>query len=331
MGTEKTVLSAGRVVVTAVMLGAAIMGCSGGTGTGRTQRSGGTGITGPGVAASVALEPLPTSTVRRLPHGTFYLLWGPVGAEENLWEVTASGQERQLSHNPRGYEIDSFAASRAGIVVSDALYNADLLARWTSHGADWLRPWHAPGPSVRGFAPDIRPDGEITYLTPSNAIWVRQSFAGPARIIYRYPPNFAPGSPTFGPGGQVALVVGPSLAKGQKPGVLIIFRNGIVRTLRTGFSRLGGQPTVWGQNAPALVIPPLRGAEELFFPGGRRELLPEGWRALCWSPDGTQLLVVSATSLGVWSLSNGRIGVIGPVNRSSEVWQASWLSVPARM
>jgi hypothetical protein len=126
-------------------------------------------------------------------------------------------------------------------------------------------------------------------------------------------------------------VPGADLAKGQKPTVLIVSRTGAVRHLRTGFGELG-YPPVWGQHAPALAIPPIRGAEKLFFPNGRQQQLPIGWRALSWSPDDTRLLVLSRSSLGVWSMARPHhISVIGPVNRASEVIEATWLSGPARL
>jgi len=284
-----------------------------------------------GATTGSVTEPLPRSTLRRLPPGVFYMLWGVTGAEDNLWELSSRGLvERQLTHNPRGYEIDSFAASRAGIILSDALYNEDLLARWTTHGVQWMRPAGRKTGYVRGFDPDIRPNGQIAYLTPSNAIWLRRSFSAQPKIVYRYPKNYYPGSPTFGPHGQIAIVPPSYLAATQKPTVVIVSEAGTVRFLDTGYSRMG-YPTAWGQTAAALVIPPFRGPEKLFFPDGSSEQLPGGWKALSWNPDGSKLLVISRTSLGMWSRSSpGRINIIGPVNRPPEVIQASWLNASAR-
>jgi hypothetical protein len=312
-------LSVKCLAMAAVVLAAATAGCSGGHE--RASRS-----VDPATTAYNTSAPLPSSTVHKLPHGAFYILWGVVGAADNLWEVTPSGQERQLTHNPRGYEVDSFAASKAGIILSDAIYGADLIGRWTGHGVVWMPPWHAKGKSVRGFAPDIRSNGQITYLTPSNAIWLRQSFSGAARVIYRYPSTFNPGSPVFGPAGQIAILPSSSLAEGQKASMLVISAKGTVHTLATGIATYG-YPAVWGQNAPALAVPRAQGREELFFSDGKREELPTGWKALSWSPDGSRLLVISDTSLGLWSTARpSDVSVIGRVNRASEVVQVGWLS-----
>jgi hypothetical protein len=254
----------------------------------------------------------------------FYLLWGPVGPLENLWQVSRAG-ERQLTHNPRGYEIDSSAASKAGIIVSDALHDEDLLARWTRHGPQWMRPWRGHGRYMHAAVWDMTADGQILYTPLSEAVGapipivLEESFSGPVRVIYRQP-GFAARA-FFGPGGKIALI--------GSARILIRSPRGALQRLRTGLGTLGR--IAWGTQAAALAVAPQSGATRIIFPSGRQEALPAGWLPLSWSPDGTRLLVMSDTTLGVWAPSTARISVIGPVNRATQVWQAKWLSAPAHL
>ena len=273
---------------------------------------------------------------RRLPAGVFYFLGGPVDALSNVWEVTSRGTEQQLTHNPRGFEIDSLAASRAGRILSDAQFNIDELARWTTRGPRWLHPPHKPSTPIFGQAADIRPDGEIAYLLPpavpgeagsrNFTIRTMRSYTAPGRISYQQR-NF-PGVPLFGPDGQLA-VIGPAgsyVPKGQKAEVRIISRNRKIHVLNTGFRRLGF-PSVWGQNAPALAIPSLSGPEKVFFKDGKVETLPQSWRALAWNQAGTRLLMIRNHELATWSPSRPlSVTTICTLSTSFEVSQISWLA-----
>jgi hypothetical protein len=288
------------------------------------------------VAATSIAQPIPVPQLKHLPPGAIYILGGMTASDSNLWQVASTGIEEKLTSNPRGFGIDSFAASQAGIVLADAQYGADQLARWTWHGPQWLRlPGHAKT-YINGQEPGIRPDGQILYLLPpaepghhgdrDYTLWVKKSFAGPARMIYRQ--RTFPGVPIFGPRGQVAVVgpIGPSTAKSPKPGIVIISRTGKIRKLSPGFTELG-YPPVWGQNAPALAIPPWKGPARLIFPDGRHQTLPTGWRPEAWNPSGTALLMLSKTSLGIWSLRNpGKVKAIARLTPGFEIDQVSWLA-----
>src|SRR6266700_3455634 len=63
--------------------------------------------------ACAAPGPVPLNVARRLPAGVFYLLVGPNDTSTNLWQVTNTGCERQLTHNRRGYGVSDFGATRA--------------------------------------------------------------------------------------------------------------------------------------------------------------------------------------------------------------------------
>src|SRR5215813_6151240 len=80
-----------------------------------------------------ASAPLPLNVARRLPAGVFYFLAGPNDDSLNLWQVTNSGCERQLTHI-RGFGVSDFGASRAGVILSEAPTGVDQLARLGPHG-----------------------------------------------------------------------------------------------------------------------------------------------------------------------------------------------------
>jgi hypothetical protein len=304
------------IAVTAGLLAAtALIGCSGHT-----------AHTPAGKTAASAPGPMPTATIRHLPPGVFYLLAGRRLATLQVWQIGPGGRETQLTHNPPGFAISALAASRAGIILADARYGVDDLARWTRHGASWIRPPHTPGSFIHGEAPDIRDDGQIVYETPPAgrgakgnqdfAIWVRRSFTGSQRIVYQR--RAEPGNPVFGPHGEIAIV--------RHRVAVIISSTGKMRTLHFG-AELGFYVPVWRDSAPALAVN-FAGhtAAEFFFPSGRREQLPGGWHPLAWSPAGGELLMQSVTSLGIWSVSVPRqVAVIGKISPEFQIIEASWL------
>jgi hypothetical protein len=288
----------------------------------------------PPQSTAAATQPLPASTRRNLPAGVFYLLAGRGLASLNLWQVTESGRERQLTHNRRGFGIDAFDASAAGIVLADGTSSGDDLARLTPQGPLLLRKTGDQPTLLRGSSPDIRDDGMIGYVTPPSqsgsstgnyfVIWTRRSFDGRGTVLLkqRHPLT----GPVFGPHGQIA-VEGWGGA-GQKPSVLIYSGDG-VRRLLTGINAIPSL-VAWGQHAPALALAFPAHAAELLYPNGRRQLLPSGWQPLTWNPDGTQLLMQSAHALGIWSMSSpGQVTRIGPSTPGVQILQADWLAKKA--
>jgi hypothetical protein len=290
----------------------------------------------PSPSAAAAAQPLPASTRRNLPAGVFYVLAGKGLASLNLWQVTQGGRERQLTHNRRGFGIDAFDASSAGIILADGSSNGDDLARLTPRGPLLLRQTSGRLALLRGSSPDIRNDGTIGYVSPpvrpgsrtgsDFEIWTQRSFTGRGTILLRQRHPLA--GPVFGPHGQIAVEGWAGRPGGRRPSVLI-FRDGDVRRLLTGVAAIPSL-MAWGQQAPALALAFPDHAAELLFPDGRRQRLPAGWQPLAWSPDGTELLMQSATALGVWSMSvPGQITRIGPITRGLQILQADWLAKKA--
>lgn len=307
-------------VAASLLAATALIGCSGhAAGVGRTAHA------SAGKPAATTPGPIPVATISHLRPGVYYLLAGTSLSDTNLWQIGPDGRETQLTHNPQGFGISAFAASRAGIILADARYGVDDLARWTRHGPSWLRPRHTRKGFIHGSVPDINNHGRITYETlplgvskgnQEFTIWARRSFGGGQQAVYKRRTD--PGNPVFGPRDQIAIVgVG-------RTRVVIVPRRGTVRNLRTRFSL--GYPPVWGEQAPALALNFKAHAAELFFPGGRREQLPGGWHPLAWSPAGGELLMQSGTSLGIWSVTAPRqVAAIGKISRGFQIVQASWL------
>ena len=289
---------------------------------------------GPSQSAAAAAQPLPASSRRNLPAGVFYLLAGRGLASLNLWEVTTGGKERQLTHNRRGFGIDAFDASTAGIILADGTSNGDDLARLTPHGPLLLRKTGDRLALLRGSSPDIRDDGTIGYVTPPPPgsgsgsyfeIWTRRSFSGQGSVLLKERHPLA--GPVFGPHGQIAVEGwdGP----GQRRPSVLVYRDGTMRRLLTGISAIPSL-VAWGQHTPALALAFPAHAAELLFLNGHRQLLPRGWQPLAWNPQGTELLMQSARALGVWSMTSpGQVTRIGPSTPGVQILQADWLTKKA--
>lgn len=330
------------------LLAALAAGCSSGVASvsvqspaGRTSSSGTADTSSAPVTSSVppqstaaAAQPLPAVTRRHLPAGVFYLLAGRGLASLNLWQVTESGRERQLTHNRRGFGVDAFDASAAGIILADGTSSGDDLARLTPQGPLLLRKTGDQPTLLRGSSPDIRDDGMIGYVTPPSqpgsgsgnyfVIWTRRSFDGHGTVLLEQRHPLA--GPVFGPDGQIA-VEGWGGA-GQKPSVLIYSGDG-VRRLLTGINAIPSL-VAWGKHAPALALAFPAHAAELLYPDGHRQLLPSGWQPLTWNPAGTQLLMQSAHALGIWSMSSpDQVTRIGPSTPGVQILQADWLAKKA--
>jgi len=282
-----------------------------------------------------ASQPLPPGTRRNLPSGVFYLLAGRGLTSLNLWQVTAGGRERQLTRGRRGFGIDAFDASTAGVVLADGTSSGDDLARLTPRGPLLLHKTGGQLALLRGSSPDIRNDGTIGYVTPPTdpggrtdgywEIWTRRSFSGRGSVLLQQRHPLA--GPVFGPHGQIAVESwgGP----GQSKPSVLVYRDGRARQLLTGINAIPSL-VAWGQHAPALALAYPAHVAELLFPDGRRQLLPPGWQPLTWNPAGTELLMQSPRALGIWSMSApGRVTRIGVSTAGVQILQADWLTSKA--
>jgi hypothetical protein len=289
------------------------------------------------VASAVSDRPLPPGTAAKLPAGAYYLLAGRSLSSLNVWEAGPGGALTQLTHNPPGHGVDALAASDAGIIVGVATHGMGRLARWTRHGLSWLRHSYR-GPLIQGSSPDISGHGTIGYVTPPTgsgthrdanfAIWTQPSFISGATVIYRQRRPLD--GPVFGPQSQIAIEGWTGPQGSRRPSVLI-YRHGHVTTLTTGASAIPSL-LVWGHRAPALAVAFPANPAELLFPDGRRQPLPRGWQPLAWNQSGTQLLMQSATSLGIWSATAPRqVRTVGIITPQMQILQAVWLARPAPM
>jgi len=304
-------------MLASVLLAAGLLGCSGSVGHSGME------------------QPVPLGTLHRLPAGVFYVLAGrPNIYSANVWAITSSGREVQLTHNRVGFGISWMSASSAGIIMADASNGVDELARLTSRGAQWMPVGRTGQPQIHGQAPAIDDSGEITYSVPpsnsgpahnDNSVWVASSFSSPGRIIYKQAGDLA--GEGFGPGGQIAIMDRPydPPLNDKRAQVLIIAPDGRVRTVDTDFWQLAG--VAWRPNATALAVSSVSRNTELIFNGGRDQLLPKGWQAMTWSPDGNKLLVQKGRQLGLWSAAEPRrVMTLGATSRQYTVLNVAWLS-----
>lgn len=272
--------------------------------------------------------PIPEDVTRRLPPGVFYILAGPDPYSTNLWEVSNSGHERELTHNRKPYGISSFGASPAGIVLSDAIGGVDVLARLGPKG-----PVLAPDGHV-GLV-QIRPDGEIAYDRPPYRgygpyfeVVIKKNFWSPPHVIYKQKATLYVCS--WGPNGEIAAISAAN-ANDQGPYRLVVVqRDGRARTIHTGLGSMGN--VKWSVNAPGMAISGASGSE-LLYPNGSIVHIPDGWHPAAWDSVGTKLLVwgVNYQSLGIWTPREPhQVDRIGSLPRSIFFSEVVWLARPAR-
>jgi hypothetical protein len=278
--------------------------------------------------------PLPVATARRLPPGVFYLLSGPNPLSGNLWEVSSSGHEIQLTYNRANFGISSFGATRAGIVMADASSGVDELVQLTSHGI-------VPLPGNHVASPVVNDDGEIAAVRPPGNIGpkvyfdlvIKKSFNARPHTIYRQHASL--GGLAWGPGGSVGVLSSshPPGTRGPDSSLLIVDHSGSAHRLSTDFTQLS--EVVWGERAPAVAVAHWNGAGEVVFLNGTRKRLPSGWWPVAWNATGTQLLVRTTGNpgtLGVWSLKNpAQVTRIGDMNQHMMITEAAWLRSKASL
>lgn len=285
-------------------------------------------------AGQPASGPVPRAVARRLPAGVFYILAGPNDTSTNLWQVSNSGCERQLTHNRRGFGVSDFGASRAGVIMSDAPTGVDQLARLGPHGPVLL-------PDGFVSTVGIDPAGRVVYIRPPTGpgrknvfqVVVKKSFRSAPNVIYQQKASLIVCE--WGPRRHI-VTIGAADADGHGPMRLLdIGPNGQVREVRTGLPNLGS--AWWGTKAPGMAVTaawrPAGSLAELVRPDGSTERLPHGWHPAGWNPAGTELLVwgTGNKALGIWNPAEpGRVLRIGPLPRKVFFAKMVWLAKPAR-
>lgn len=314
--------------------GCALIGCAGsvqglGSSSHRVDLTGG----GNPPRAGNSL-PLPEATARRLPAGVFYLLAGPNPLSCNVWEVSRSGKETELTHNRPNFGISSFGASRAGIVMADASTGADELVRLTAHGIVPLPGQHLGSPAInrRGEIAAVRPPGG-TGTKAYFYLVVKKSFSAQPQRTYRQ--HTPLGGLAWGPHSSAATLSSPHPpgTTGPNAKLLVVGPSGHVRVLKTGFTNLS--EVVWNERTPLLAVANWQGAGEIISLTGVRHKLPTGWWPAAWDAAGTRLLVRKNGSpgrLGLWSSQHpARVRIIGSVNSHKVISQVAWLASKSRM
>jgi hypothetical protein len=285
-------------------------------------------------AGQPATGPVPRDVARRLPAGVFYVQAGPNEDSLNLWQVSNTGCERQLTHI-RGFGVSDFGASRAGVILSVAPTGVDQLARLGPHGPVLL-----PDDAVGTVG--IDPAGRVVYIrSPTGPgrknvfeVVVKKSFLSAPHVIYQQKASLIVCE--WGPKRHIVTISAADANEHGPDRLLDIGPKGQVREVRTGLPDLGA--VWWGKKAPGIAVtaawrPPAGGPAELVRPDGTTERLPEGWHPAGWNPAGTKLLVWGTRNkaLGIWNPAEpGRVLRIGPLPRKVFFAKIVWLPKPAR-
>jgi hypothetical protein len=280
-------------------------------------------------AGQLTSGPVPRDVARHLPAGVFYLLAGPDDNSLNLWQVTNSGCERQLTHI-RGFGVSDFGASRAGVILSVAPTGVDQLARLGPHGLVLL-----PDGAVGTVG--IDPAGRVVYIRAPTGpgrknvfkVVVKKPFLSAPHVIYQQKASLIVCE--WGPKRHI-VTIGAADANEHGPKHLLdIGPKGQVREIRTGLPNLGN--ALWGKKAPGIAV--TAGSLGVFVRrDGTTERLPQGWHPAAWSPAGTELLVwgTGDKALGIWKPAEpDRVLRIGSLPRKVFFAKIVWLSKQAKL
>jgi hypothetical protein len=283
----------------------------------------------PGLAAV-----LPIGANRVLGSGALYLLLGNQPISANLWQVVLpDGRTRQLTFNPALDGVSNFNASPAGLVLGDARTTVDL-----AEIMDDGRPRLLSGGI--GDSPQINDSGQIADVADGDTgtrhgPWSHDRlllWASPAathfRTIYRMPPGDL-ASNAWNPAGTLILVTDPPGDLSRTPLVMVNTRGRVVHRLGV----VPGAPNTyaWGRYGVAIGSFGAGPNEVLSLSGRIKARLPAGWVPGCWSPAGTELLVISSNKrrIGLWRPADpGRVRSLGSM-RGQAVQECSWTSRPA--
>jgi hypothetical protein len=272
--------------------------------------------------------PVPRKVARLLPAGVFYVLAGPIDDSLNLWQVSNSGCERQLTH-VRRFGVSDFGASRAGVILAEAPTGVDQLARLGPHGPVLL-----PDGAVSTVG--IDPVGRVVYIrSPTGPgrknvfqVVVKKSFLSAPHVIYQQKATLIVCE--WGPKRHIVTISSADANEHGPTRLLDIGPKGHVREVRTGWPNVGN--AFWGKKASGIAIIAGRSGE-LIRPNGAIQRLPQGWHPGAWNPAGTELLVWATgdRALGVWNPDEPvRVQRIGLLPRNVRFAKIAWLAKPAK-
>jgi hypothetical protein len=292
-------------------------------------------------AAVSAHLPMSPAMAKRLPAGTFYLLAGPTNISSNIWEVSSTGKETQLTHNGRNFGISNFGASTAGVVMGDGADGADVLAALTAKGPVELTD------GGDGDGPAINAAGHISYIrtifdkngnTTYDELIVRNSINGPGRVVYKIKVSDGVAGMLdnqWGPNGSIAVLDGGHYPGRQGPEskLVTVSKSGNVTRVRTGVNaRLGAD--VWSEHGGGIAVGVTSGRSKVIYSARHEYSLPAGWFPMSWNPAGTRLLIrnYSKRQLGLWSPAKPRsVSVIGATAKNVFIGEVIWLPRPAKL
>jgi hypothetical protein len=162
----------------------------------------------------------------------FYVQAGPNDDSLNLWQMSNTGCERQLTHT-RGFGVSDFGASRAGVIMSVSSTGVDQLARLGPHGLVLL-------PDGVAGSVGIDPAGRVVCIRPPTGpgrknvfqVVVKKSFLSAPHVIYQQKASLIVCE--WGPKRHIVTISAADANEHGPDRLLNIRPIGQVREIRTG-------------------------------------------------------------------------------------------------
>lgn len=270
----------------------------------------------------VRTPPLGSEDLARLGTGALYVIAGPDHSSGNVWLLDLSKRRsEQLTDNKPPYGISWVSASSAGVVVADARSGIDELGILREDGVELLADGHVVTPSISdsGRIASVRPpDNNTRYFQ----VEVKPNADARARVVHRQRVSDLASTAW---GADERLAVGSrGWPEPGRPEVLIFDKHGkLDRRLRPRLPEVGAP--VWSPTAPGIAVWGF-GSAEIITLDGEHTKLPNGWRPICWNPDGSGLLMTKGNQIALWR--DGALAFKATV-RAGGIFECAWLDKPA--
>jgi hypothetical protein len=270
--------------------------------------------------------------IRNLPSGALYMNVGTNALSTNVWLLQRQTDPIQLTKNRPGYGISTFSASRNGIVVADASSGVDELKIFS-------RGQFVPinvGNGGHGESPAINSHNELTFGTVPFGkdlrfrIGLESLRSGKITWIASTTSKWGTSDAVWGPDQSLAYVSPLSpLGNSELPLIYVVSKSG-AKTIYKVDGNVNN--LIWGEHAPLLVLEYQDGSTAcLNLATKSLTPVPAPWFARAWSPDGSQLLVDSGHTLGLWNPAHPTsVQRIGSFANGYGAGQIEWLSSPVK-
>jgi hypothetical protein len=267
------------------------------------------------------------TTTRELPAGVWYVLAGPNDQSANLWRLSRSAGQTEMTHNNKKDDgIDAISATEAGIVVANAASGQDTLDHVTRRGLEKI-------PGGHGYVPIITKDGRVMFAVPdSPTYYIKSDITTESKSRTVYSQRQLIGTIQSGPKDEIVFDSNPHLpGPGGPQQVREVTGVHQYRVIPTGVSDPSN--VSWSADAVGLAIDSYTKRGVVVMSRSHlRWSIPRGWQSVSWSPNGRELVVLRGRQIGVWPPGHAQqVHVVGSVPPGTTLIQASWLQTPARV